>query len=91
LRDKKYVDNRYGVAKGASKQRGNNMVLTACDTKIFIEQVAMICDLHSIQTNESSKDNCVDIIALIAEKALGQFKVNSIHAEVANDDQVTSR
>lgn len=85
MRDKEYVDNRYDVDKYTSKQRGNKMELA------FIEQVELLCDLHIQQTSESEKDNCVLMILIMAKNARQEFIENLVHAEVANDAQVTSR
>jgi hypothetical protein len=57
----------------------------------FIEQVELLCDIHSLQSNESGKDICNAILAAVVKNARQEFIESLVHAEVANDAQVTSR
>ncbi|WP_372944009.1 hypothetical protein [Shewanella sp.] len=57
----------------------------------LIEQVELLCDIHSLQVNESGKDICNAILSTVIKNARQEFIENLVHVEVANDAQVTSR
>lgn len=55
----------------------------------FIEQVELLCSIHSLQVSESGKDICNSILAAVVKNARQEITEDLIHAEVANDDQET--
>ena len=57
----------------------------------FIEQVEMLCSIHSLQVSESGKDICNSILAAVVKNARQEFTEDLAHVEVANDDRVSSR
>ena len=55
----------------------------------FIEQVEMLCSIHSLQVSESGKDICNSILAAVVKNARQELTEDSIRAAAANDDQET--
>ncbi|MCW3171231.1 hypothetical protein [Shewanella subflava] len=57
----------------------------------LIEQVELLCDVHSQQDTESGKDTCNAILAAVVKNARQEFTEDLARAAIANDDQETSR
>jgi hypothetical protein len=55
----------------------------------FIEQVELLCDVHSLQVNEAGKDICNAILAIVVKNARQELTENLAHVAVADGSLVT--